>query len=247
MAQGVRHRRRHQVTVPNISQDPLGGSRFSAAAGALRIDQGLAIHNQEKGMQDITAAFRTLPDDARSIVDVCLNELENSRTSPLDLAQKLMNLPGVPMHGPIHHFLVPAALLTSAASTSGRPSSELHLLLCTAYERAKNVLPGSCGFYGACGAGVGCGIFAAVWLRTDPHLERHWDTVNLMTSAALARIASVPGPQCCKRTTMLALFAAMDFCSEHLGLDLGPASSLQCTYSTKNPSCKREVCPFYAS
>lgn len=50
-----------------------------------------------------------------------------------------MSLPGVAMHTPEHHFMVPAALLTAAHSVSGRDRAALERALHTALTRAKRV------------------------------------------------------------------------------------------------------------
>src|SRR6185503_6195062 len=38
--------------------------------------------------------------------------IQNESTSPVELAISLMKAPSIAMHGPEHHFLVPAVLLT---------------------------------------------------------------------------------------------------------------------------------------
>ena len=46
--------------------------------------------------------------------------MSSGERDPVALATALMGLEGVPMHGPEHHFLVAAALLTPAASVAPR-------------------------------------------------------------------------------------------------------------------------------
>ena len=62
---------------------------------------------------------------------------------------KLMDMDGIPMHCPYHHFIMPAALLTVTAVQEKRDRQELTDWLETAEERAKTVPPGFCGNCGA--------------------------------------------------------------------------------------------------
>ena len=80
---------------------------------------------------------------------------------PIALAVELMAHPGVKMHGPEHHFLFPAAMAAAYANTIGRPEEKsgwLNLIR----QRSQIVPGGFCGFQGACGAGIGMGIFMSV-------------------------------------------------------------------------------------
>ena len=54
-------------------------------------------------------------------------------------SELFMDLEGVPMHGPVHHFIVPAALLTAAAKQSGLAAEILEQKLHTASQRAEKV------------------------------------------------------------------------------------------------------------
>ena len=86
---------------------------------------------------------------------------------PLELAIFLMRHPAVKMHGPEHHFLVPAVLLTGYSIAAGRRET-LDRWLKKARERAGQVKGGSCGFLGDCGAAVGTGIFMSVIQERPP-------------------------------------------------------------------------------
>ena len=70
----------------------------------------------------------------------------------LEITETLMDLEGLPMHCPYHHYLTAAALLTSAALNSGYTKEQLCALLKTARERAAQVPGGFCGQFGCCGA-----------------------------------------------------------------------------------------------
>ena len=126
---------------------------------------------------------------------------------------------------------------------AGRLKKQLYL----AMERAEKVLPGFCGLWGCCGAAVGCGIFASVWLNANPKQEQYWDVLNAFTARCLNKVASVGGPRCCKRVTYLALSEAVGRSPEMFGVDLGPVPAPVCSRSERNDECRKENCPFFPS
>ncbi|HET8722882.1 MAG TPA: DUF5714 domain-containing protein [Anaeromyxobacteraceae bacterium] len=169
---------------------------------------------------------------------------EHRGTDPVALATALMRHPAVKMHGPEHHFLVPAALLAAWASASPDPVDRA-VLLAEARRRASTVVGGSCGFHGACGSGVGVGIFASLATGSTPRSRESWGRVNQATGRALQVIGGVGGPRCCKRTTWLALLSGIRFAREELGVRLegrGP----RCEFHRRNDDCLERDCPFYA-
>lgn len=176
----------------------------------------------------------------------CVELLESGETlDAVEIATRLMSLPDLPMHCPYHHFLVPAALLTAAWMQANGDSSLLSRHLKLARERA-GVLPGGmCGQYGCCGAALGAGVFAAIWLGTTPMSKNGWAAVNEYTSRCLSEVASVEGPRCCKRVTYLTLRAAVPAAKELLGLDLGKVPEMRCDHYMKNRECKGRACPFF--
>lgn len=164
-------------------------------------------------------------------------------TDPVAIATQLMHHPAVKMHGPEHHFLVPAALIAAWANASGR-GAEKARLLSEARRRSDTVVGGSCGFQGACGAGVGVGIFASLATGATPMTRASWGLANGATARALGTIARLGGPRCCKRTTWLALLTGVRVAREQLGVRLegrGPA----CEFSDRNPDCLERDCPFH--
>ena len=158
----------------------------------------------------------------------------------------LMDRKEVPSHSPLHHFLMPAALLTAAfLAEDGREEVELAAMLGLAWDRALQVPAGACGNLGACGAGVGAGIFMSVYTGASPHTKENWKWCNEITARCLAEIAQVEGPCCCKRTSFLTLRAAEPYIAERLGLRLPPGEEAVCTYFRENEICKGRECPFF--
>ena len=183
--------------------------------------------------------FEALKQHCRAVCAAC------RQMSVDELLVELMDNPDVPIHYPYHHFIMPAALLTLAAAEQHLPEEELGEMLDTAEERAKNVLGGFCGNYGACGAGVGAGIFLSVYTDTSPMSETSWQWVNELTGLCLQKLASVPGPRCCKRTSFLSIQESVPYINEKLGLHLTVSDGITCHYYERNQECKKEECPFY--
>ncbi len=160
-------------------------------------------------------------------------------------ARRLMHQKGLPMHCPEHHFIVPAALLLAAHKHAGTGAETVQKDLRTALLRAQTVPGGFCGNCGCCGAGIGTGIFLAIWYDTNPKSEQNWALTQRMTARALDEIATVEGPRCCKRVTFLALSAANAFCKQELGLALGEEADFICGYYPQNRECRGRDCPYY--
>lgn len=170
--------------------------------------------------------------------------LASEGLDPLRIAAELMHDPRIKMHGPEHHFLVPAVLL--AASSNLRGEQELKAArLDTARQRAKQVKGGFCGHHGACGAGIGAGIYLSVLLEASPLSGREWQLANLATAEALKDIADQGGPRCCKRDTFLAIGAAARFVAQHLELDLPLEADAHCSFHARNRECRVAACPYF--
>lgn len=181
-----------------------------------------------------------------AIEQLCLQEYEAEYyTEPFELLQKMMDLPGMPMHCPPHHLMIPALLLTCMSKKNNVPKELLEEWLAQARERALNVLGGFCGWYGSCGAAVGTGIFMSIYTETNPHSHEHWADCNRTTARALMDISEVEGPRCCKRNSFIALHSAIDTIKEVLHVDLGQSEHWVCKYYDRNGDCKKEACPFY--
>ena len=164
---------------------------------------------------------------------------------PLDMAITLMKSPSLKMHGPEHHFLVPAVLLSAFYNSSNR-AEEKEAKIKKARQRAEHVLGGFCGFYGNCGAAVGTGIFVSVMTGATPLSQEEWKLSNLMTSHSLHTIAEAGGPRCCKRNSFLAIREALCFVNDrfHVEMDTSP-DGMKCEFHHLNKECKKAECRFY--
>lgn len=179
-------------------------------------------------------------------MDKCIECFLNPKSkTPVQLADEIMREEGYPMHSPTHHFLVPAVLLTLCRKAQGLGLEVLRRDLQLAMERAKNVLGGSCGFFGACGAAVGLGIFWCIITDCSPLSQASWSYGNAATGQALTLMAGYGGPRCCKRCTNMALQSSYPKILDILGIDFTAEEKPVCRYSQRNKECIKDRCPYY--
>lgn len=173
-----------------------------------------------------------------SIIGICLAE---TSVNPVYIIEKLMSQSFCHMHGPEHHVMVGAALLTAYKNAGG--DIDLAEALVEMINRGKSVPGGACGFWGACGAGISTGIFIAILSKSTPLTNEPFALSNQMTSTALGRIGEVGGPRCCKRDSFLSILAAVDFVQEHFHITM-EKPEIVCEYSHENNQCIGRRCPF---
>jgi hypothetical protein len=166
--------------------------------------------------------------------------------SPLSSAMAMMKHPAVKMHGPEHHFLVPAVLL-AAFYNRVQPGieEEKRKKIHEARKRAEVVKGGFCGLWGACGAGIGSGIFISLVTNSTPLSKTEWNLSNRMTAESLRVIAQNGGPRCCKRCSFLAIGKAIEFAEKELKVALPVDQRIVCDFTSLNKECLKKGCIFY--
>lgn len=175
------------------------------------------------------------------IYSYCLNTEEKS---PLDMALKLMKSENVNMHGPEHHFLIPAVLITSYYNNIEKKQLKEEKLL-LAKERARKVPGGICGSYGSCGAAVGTGLFMSIITEATPLTEESWGLANEMTGHSLISMGKLGGPRCCKRNTFTAILEASAFVEDKLKVKLYDyEEDILCEFKQQNKQCIGKRCPY---
>lgn len=183
----------------------------------------------------------TAVEETNPLVSLCL---EDTSRNPIEILERLMSQPECHMHGPEHHVLVGAALLT--AYNNCLPDSaklDMQAALAEVVERGQQVPGGACGYMGACGASISTGIFMSIVTRNTPFSTDTWRLCNLMTSRALEQVAENGGPRCCKRDSYLSVLTAIDFVKENLGVEM-EKPEVRCSRSQINEQCIGKKCPF---
>jgi len=97
--------------------------------------------------------------DTEDLIEVlCLRSSENN---PFILTERIFSSPTFRLHGPEHHFLVPAVLIAALYNHTREPEKKERAIK-NAMHRAGMMKGGSCGLLGECGAAVGTGIFVSI-------------------------------------------------------------------------------------
>jgi len=170
--------------------------------------------------------------------------IKSQEIDPVAMATQIMSHPSIKMHGPEHHYLVGAVLISAYYNITGLPERKMEKLA-TAKKRAGHVLGGFCGFYGTCGAAMSSGIFMSLVTGTTPLSEESWGLCILLTSRALKTIGETGGPRCCKRDSYHAITEAIPFVKENLDVELASLSHISCIFHESNKECITDRCPYY--
>jgi hypothetical protein len=165
-------------------------------------------------------------------------------TDPIAIANHLMDNRKVKMHGPEHHFLVPAALLAAYYNHKEQPHMRNDMVQ-IARMRSEMVPGGFCGSHGNCGAAVGSGIFLSLITRSTPLKEEEWKLSNMMTATSLMRIAESGGPRCCKRDSFIAIKEGCRFIEKYLHVKLNITKDIRCRFVGRNRQCTGTECAFF--
>ena len=173
-----------------------------------------------------------------AIIGLCLEE---DSEDPIDIIEKMMSMDFCHMHGPEHHVMVGAALLTAYRNAGGE--IDLEAALTEMMNRGKSVPGGACGFWGACGAGISAGMFVSIITGSTPLENESFAMSHRMTAKALGAIADIGGPRCCKRDSYLSILAAVEFVKENLGVEM-KTHKVVCSRSAQNNQCIGKRCPF---
>lgn len=179
---------------------------------------------------------------SRGALDILRDILKSTISSdPIEILEKVMAHPAVPMHGPEHHAMVPAILVT-VVKNAGYPVPEGAVE--KAIERGSKVPGGWCGFYGACGAGIGVGTAVSVITGATPLTGKERGLANEATAYVLGKMVD-GGTRCCKRASRNALKAAVEFLKQRMNIHLKLNKKIKCGYVLRNRECIHEACPYY--
>jgi len=182
----------------------------------------------------------SLENRIKYIIEACLQETSKN---PAEIFMKIANRDFIRIHGPEHHILDGAVLLTAYHNAGGGVDLANSL---EELARRGAAMPGAiCGQWGVCGAVSSVGAALAIIDGTGPLSEDGtWGKHMLYTSRALGRLAEVGGPRCCKRDAFLALQEAVSFVNVNYETKL-EQSDFKCSYSSQNQQCIKLRCPFY--
>ena len=177
---------------------------------------------------------------AKKIVEACL--LEQS-TNPIEIFCNIASMDFIRIHGPEHHVLDGAAILTAFYNAGGKIN--LQECLMELMERGLQMPGATCGMWGVCGAVTSMGAALSIIDGTGPlSKDDSWGKHMQFTSRALDSLSKVGGPRCCKRDAFLSFQKAIQYINENYEVKL-QESQIECHFSEKNQQCIKTKCPFY--
>lgn len=176
---------------------------------------------------------------SRLIIEECL---KNKSCDPVEIFNDISRMDFIPMHGPEHHVLDGACILTAFHNAGG--NIDLERALEMMMNEGMKMPIGSCGLWGVCGAVTSIGAALSIIDRTRSIAPAQlWGDRMNPTSSAVYRMSEIGGPRCCKRNGYISMTEAIKYINANFDVKL-PIYNVKCTFSDKNPQCLKEKCPY---
>ena len=188
----------------------------------------------------ITNKMLTIDEKAMRIIEEIQQE-ENC--NPVRIFKKMAQKDYISIHGPEHHILDGACILTAFYNAGGkiRLDESLNRI---AQEGLR--MPGAmCGLWGICGAIASVGAALSIIDGTGPLSDDGtWGEHMKFTSQATGELGRINGPRCYKRDAMIAFREGVRYINEHYDVTL-EYEDQHCEFSELNKQCLKEKCPFF--
>ena len=123
-------------------------------------------------------------DSYKELSDEYVASLGNPSIQTVDALKEYVR-----MHGPEHHVLDGAALLTAYYNAGG--NIDLQASLTELMNRALSMPGAMCGMWGVCGAVTSLGAALSIIENTGPLSKEDWGKHMKVTSKALNRLAEI--------------------------------------------------------
>ena len=164
-------------------------------------------------------------------------------TNPVRIFKNIAKKEYVSMHGPEHHILDGACVLAAYHNAGG--DIDLDDSLARLMQEGIRMPGAMCALWGVCGAVTSVGAALAIIDKTGPLSEDGtWGDHMSFTSQAIGDLGRINGPRCCKRDAMIAFKNAVLYINSRYEVKLEYEDE-QCLFSSCNPQCIKERCPFY--
>ena len=173
-----------------------------------------------------------------AIMTICL---ESASCDALEIAEQLMGDCNVRMHGPEHHFLVAASILTAYCNRYNMEAKYKFLKM--AKSRTVRIPVAMCALYGTCGAMMGAGAAVSTILSANPFAPDPLVLVNRVTADIQNELASYTGIRCCKRATWASVRGAINGLNGMGGIEL-PVTEARCPYAGSHKACIGDRCNY---
>ena len=182
-------------------------------------------------------------DMQNTIQSITAHCLQSPHKDPVRILLELMQTPAVRIHGPEHHILVGACLLTACKNAGAQ--ADLSASLAEMAKRGAAYPGAACGMWGVCGAAASCGMAVSILTGAGPLSAESWRHANAVSARALSAIAPLGGPRCCKRDSFTALLQAGAYIRQEMGIPLQLPERIFCGFSGQNAQCIGTACPYH--
>ncbi|MFO7796205.1 MAG: DUF5714 domain-containing protein [Promethearchaeati archaeon] len=148
----------------------------------------------------------------------------------------------LPFHGPWHHGIVPAVIIT-ALRNNGYDFTDKDIK--EAFSRGLKIPAGGCGFCGTCGGGSGLGIAVSLVKRANPFHDKARSAAFEAAQEANKRIGKLGGPRCCRLSAYTAIDQALKILN-NMDYHLTRSKVIgRCDVWELNNDCHMERCPYF--
>jgi hypothetical protein len=170
--------------------------------------------------------------------------MDSRSINPTSMARDIMKHSEMRMHGPEHHYLTAAVIVTAYCNEKDLVPEKTEMLK-KALFRTGTILPGACGLYGVCGDVQAVGAAISIILGVTPFSTDDLKVLNAITGKCQQRMAGHKGPRCCKRATFLNIYEAAKCMNSILKTGFIIEEAKTCEFSRLNESCSMGGCQFY--
>lgn len=172
--------------------------------------------------------------------------LSDGSPDPMEIAERMMAHPALPMLSCDHAYIVAGALLAALRNSPYGKIGEQDVP--EVFRRiGKQAHGGYCGLTGVCGVAPAVGAVFSVFLSARCGSDREQRIVMDAVGRVTRAIADLTGPSCCKAYVRAAVPVAVAVLAENLGIvlpvrDASPA----CEHAERHPhGCREQRCPYY--
>jgi hypothetical protein len=183
--------------------------------------------------------------EARRIIEGIV--LAEAAQDPLEIAERMMEHPSLPMLSCDHAYIAAGALLAALRNSpyGGKISeSEVREVFDRTEQQAHG---GYCGLTGVCGIVPAAGAVLSVFLGARCGLDREQQIVMDAVTRVSRALTALTGPSCCKAYVRAAVRETAGVFQERLGIVLPlPEQEPVCSHADRHPhGCREERCPYY--
>ena len=229
-----------RIAVLTSGGDAPGMNACVRAVVRAALNNKMDIYGVERGYAGLIKGEIIMEERGRKIIEVCLQEKSKN---PVVIFNQIAQMDFVRIHGPEHHILDGAALLTAFYNAGGK--IDLENSLKELMQRGMQMPGATCGMWGVCGAVSSMGAALSIIDGTGPlSSDASWGKHMEFTSKALYSLSKTGGPRCCKRDAFLSFQQAIEFINDNYDVEL-ESDSIECLFNEKNEQCIKEKCPFY--